>query len=42
MKVICYGELMIDMIAEGRQSICEATDFAERPGGAAANVIADK
>lgn len=38
MKVICYGELMIDMIAKGRQSICEATDFCKHAGGAAANV----
>lgn len=40
MKIICYGELMIDMIAQDNQPICEATSFYKHAGGAAANVAA--
>lgn len=40
MKIICYGELMIDMIAQDNQPICEATSFCKHAGGAAANVAA--
>lgn len=40
MKIICYGELMIDMIAEGRGELSEAERFRRHAGGAAANVAA--
>ncbi|MGE4531060.1 MAG: carbohydrate kinase family protein [Acidithiobacillus sp.] len=40
MKIICYGELMIDMIAEDRGPLSDAQRFRKHAGGAAANVAA--
>ena len=38
MKIVCYGELMIDMIAEEKGNLQEANIFRKKAGGAAANV----
>jgi len=40
MKIFCYGELMIDMIAEEKGDLQEAVTFQKKAGGAAANVAA--
>lgn len=40
MKTICYGELMIDMIADGRGPLSDRESFRRYAGGAAANVAA--
>lgn len=40
MKIVCYGELMIDMIAEEKGNLQEAGIFRKKAGGAAANVAA--
>jgi fructokinase len=40
MKIVCYGELMIDMIAEEKGNLQEANIFRKKAGGAAANVAA--
>lgn len=38
--IICYGELMIDMISEEKGDLQEANIFKKKAGGAAANVAA--
>lgn len=40
MKIVCYGELMIDMIAEEKGDLQEIDLFKKKAGGAAANVAA--
>ncbi len=40
MRIVCYGELMIDMIAEEKGDLQEAGIFQKKAGGAAANVAA--
>ena len=40
MKTICYGELMIDLTAEGQEPLEQASSFQKHAGGAAANVAA--
>lgn len=40
MRTICYGELMIDLIADGHDTLQNAALFRKHAGGAAANVAA--
>lgn len=38
MDVICFGELMVDMVAKERGPLSDSKSFIKRAGGAAANV----
>lgn len=38
MKIVCVGEILIDMIGQEKAGLMENSEFAKRPGGAPANV----
>ncbi len=38
MKIVCVGEILIDMIGQEKAGLMENPEFAKRPGGAPANV----
>lgn len=38
MKIVCIGELLVDMIGQGNTGLKQNKEFSKRPGGAPANV----